>query len=298
MEVRDGPADGVDDPVGGEEVRGTQRAAVLDAGERRGLQVLRAGREVEGLGEAVGGPAAGIGRLTDPACPLACWSMTALATARELGAFFRRNGGRTPGSAAVVLDGLVALVSSGCAALSGWDPALGRHRALASTYPSDLTGFIDHAMHTDPLFVTVRRGRVPVRVRDPEHARQRAIELNLRRAGQRAPGPLGSIDFAYTLGLVDDDLADHLTSPPPDRQRGLALRTAQRIIAGTGLDRVAWIGDVLHRLGQAPLPPLFLDESTALAALAATPKVPCTVVTSPDERRHSPRRWPCPPSPR
>ncbi|ALE81368.1 hypothetical protein WY02_26725 [Pseudonocardia sp. AL041005-10] len=127
--------------------------------------------------------------------------------------------------------------------------------------------------------------RADDRARDPEHARQRAIELDLRRTGQRAPGPLGSIGFAYTLALVDDDLADHLTTLPPDRQRGLALRTAHRTVAGTGLDRVAWIGDVLPRLGQAPLPPVFLDESTALAALAATPKVPCTVVTSPDERR-------------
>jgi hypothetical protein len=57
--------------------------------------------------------------------------MTAPATAHELDAFLRRNGGRTPGSAAVVLEGLAALVSSECVALSVWDPVLGRHRALA-----------------------------------------------------------------------------------------------------------------------------------------------------------------------
>lgn len=99
--------------------------------------------------------------------------MTALTAARELTAFLHRNGGRTAGSAAVVLEGLRAVVPSDCLALSVWDPVRGRHRTLASTYPAHLTDFLDDGMHADPLFSTVQRGGTPIRVRDLPASRRR-----------------------------------------------------------------------------------------------------------------------------
>lgn len=198
--------------------------------------------------------------------------MTALATAHELGAFLRRNGGRTPGSAAVVLEGLATVVPSDCVALSVWDPVLGRHRALASTYPSDLTGFIDHAMHTDPLFVTVRRGRVPVRVRDLPVARRRGriFDTVIGPSGFRdgitqclfaADGRYVGMVNASTLGtrhpdddavalltLLGSDLAASLDPVPrllpstaglgDDDREGLLLRSDGRVVALTSRARV------------------------------------------------------------
>lgn len=92
--------------------------------------------------------------------------VTALTAARELRSFLRRNGSRTPGAASAVLEALRPVVPADCLALSLWDPAASRHRTLASSYPSAVTALLDGRMHTDPLFDSVRSGRVPVRVRD------------------------------------------------------------------------------------------------------------------------------------
>jgi len=53
-----------------------------------------------------------------------------------------------------------------------WDPAVGAHRTLASSYPAAATALIDGRMHTDRLFAAVRAGGRPVRVRDLEPARR------------------------------------------------------------------------------------------------------------------------------
>ncbi|MFC7655790.1 LuxR C-terminal-related transcriptional regulator [Pseudonocardia benzenivorans] len=92
--------------------------------------------------------------------------MTALGTAYELRSFLRRNGSRSVGSALAVAECLRTIVPSDCLALSVWDPVLGRHRALASSYPAPLTTFLDESMHTDPLFGAVKTTGVPTRVRD------------------------------------------------------------------------------------------------------------------------------------
>ena len=98
--------------------------------------------------------------------------MTAVAAARELRSFLRRHGSRTPGAARTVLDGLHDVVPADCVAISVWDPAVGAHRTLASSYPAAATALIDGRMHTDRLFAVVRAGGHPVRVRDLEPARR------------------------------------------------------------------------------------------------------------------------------
>lgn len=79
----------------------------------------------------------------------------------------------------------------------------------------------DYARHEH-----TRASRLPAPTRTPsrraddrarEAARLLAAEMNQRWVGPEPPGPLGSTEFAYTLGLVDDDLADHLMTLPPDR---------------------------------------------------------------------------------
>lgn len=99
--------------------------------------------------------------------------MSGLRAARDLRAFLRRHGSRTPGSATAVVQALQTIVPSDCLALSSWDPAARRHRTLASTYPTALTSFFDHEWHRDPLFLLPRRRREPVRIRDVAVAERR-----------------------------------------------------------------------------------------------------------------------------
>lgn len=96
--------------------------------------------------------------------------VSALAAARELRSVLRR-GRPTPPQA--VLAGLRDVVPADCLALSHWDPAVGVHRTLASSYPAEVTALIDGRMHADPLFAEVRASRVPTRVRDLEPRRRR-----------------------------------------------------------------------------------------------------------------------------
>ncbi|MBN9795588.1 hypothetical protein DMP17_44535 [Pseudonocardia sp. TMWB2A] len=118
---------------------------------------------------------------------------------------------------------------------------------------------------------------------DPKYARKRLIYRNLLWAGQQPDGPLGTVELARTLVLLDRALADDLVVLPASTQRDLALWTARRAITDTRLDQVPWISDALSHLGHTDLPGVLADESTALHALGATPDVPRTVVTSPDE---------------
>lgn len=92
--------------------------------------------------------------------------MSGLRAARELRSFLRRNGSRTSGSAAVVVEALHAIVPADCLAMSTWDPAKRRHRTLASSYPSTATAYFDDEWHHDPLFQLPLRRREPVRIRD------------------------------------------------------------------------------------------------------------------------------------
>ncbi|MEQ3553398.1 hypothetical protein WIS52_23250 [Pseudonocardia nematodicida] len=123
------------------------------------------------------------------------------------------------------------------------------------------------------------------RARDPELARERAMYLNLLWAGQRPPGPLGTVELARTVVLLDRKLADALVELPPDRQRGLAHWTARRAVTDADLDRIDWIAEACGWLGVQPLPAELLDDSRALTRLYAVPGAPRRVVTSSDEHR-------------
>ncbi|SHK68633.1 Autoinducer binding domain-containing protein [Pseudonocardia thermophila] len=98
--------------------------------------------------------------------------MSAVTAARELRSLLRRHGSRTPGSAAAALDALTAVVPADCVSLSAWDPVKGKHRTLASSYPSTFTGFFDEEMQYDPLFVEVRANREPTRIEDIDPPRR------------------------------------------------------------------------------------------------------------------------------
>ncbi|WP_433799972.1 helix-turn-helix transcriptional regulator [Actinomycetospora sp. CA-084318] len=98
--------------------------------------------------------------------------MSRLRAARELRAFLRRHGSRTAGPATAVLETLGAIVPSDCLALSAWDPATGRHRTLASSYPEGAMAFLNDEWHHDPLFLIPRQRREPVRIRDVEPVRR------------------------------------------------------------------------------------------------------------------------------
>ena len=115
--------------------------------------------------------------------------MSAVAAARELRSFLRRHGSRTPGAARTVLEGLREVVPADCTAISLWDPTIGTHRTLASTYPAEATALIDGRMHTDRLFAVVRAGGRPVRVRDPADPRD---AVQLERLGRRGSGGEGA----------------------------------------------------------------------------------------------------------
>jgi DNA-binding CsgD family transcriptional regulator len=99
-----------------------------------------------------------------------------LRAARELRALLRAGDRRPtrPDLAVAALAVLHGVLPYDCAALSRWDPVEGAHRTVAVVgYPAEVLRFLDRRLHTDPLFDEVRRGGVPVRVRDiPEPKRR------------------------------------------------------------------------------------------------------------------------------
>jgi DNA-binding CsgD family transcriptional regulator len=113
-----------------------------------------------------------------------------LRAARELRGLLR--GARTaPGNglAAAALAELSGVLPYDCAALARWDPVARRHRTVAAVgYPVEVQRFLDGAMHADPLFAEVHRGRRPVRVRDIPGPRRRG------RVFDDVIGPLGFRD--------------------------------------------------------------------------------------------------------
>ncbi|MEJ2863362.1 helix-turn-helix transcriptional regulator [Actinomycetospora flava] len=191
--------------------------------------------------------------------------MSAVAAARELRAFLRRHGSRSPGAARAVLDGLADVVPADCAALSVADPVTGGHRTLASSYPATITDVIDTRMHTDRLFTVVRDGGQAVRVRDLAPSRRRGeiferiilphgfrdgLTLCLFAADDRYVGMLNAStldarhpddDTVALLELLAPDLAAALDPVPAPRARtgtlgadgtdGLLVEPGGRVVA-------------------------------------------------------------------
>lgn len=206
--------------------------------------------------------------------------MTALAATRELRAFLRRNGSRTAGSAAVVLDGLATVVPSDCRAVSVWDPVLGRHRTLASSYPSQLTGFFDTGMHTDPLFETVRRARDPVRVRDLPTSRRHGpvFDVAITPFGFRdgVTHCLFSTDGRY-VGMLN---ASSLDGRHPDDDAVALLGLLETDLAAA-LDSVPGLPSPVAHLGDGVTEGLLLRPDGRVVALSAHARSELLVAPSP-----------------
>ncbi|RTL68415.1 MAG: LuxR family transcriptional regulator [Pseudonocardiaceae bacterium] len=197
--------------------------------------------------------------------------MTALAAAQDLRSFLRRNGSRTVGSALAVAEGLRAIVPSDCLALSVWDPGLGRHRALASSYPQVLTGFLDEDMHTDPLFRSVRTTGIPTRVRDLPLKRRRGdiFELVILPNGFRdgVTQCLFAPDGRY-VGMLN---ASTLDSRHPDDDT-VALLSLLGPDLGAALDPVPPPVPLTARLGDGTTEGMLLGPGGRIVPLSAYPR--------------------------
>lgn len=197
--------------------------------------------------------------------------MTALAAAQDLRSFLRRNGSRTVGSALAVAEGLRAIVPSDCLALSVWDPALGRHRALASSYPAVLTGFLDADMHTDPLFGMVRTTGTPTRVRDLPLQRRRGdiFEMVIRPNGFRdgVTQCLFAADGRY-VGMLN---ASTLDSRHPDDDT-VALLALLGPDLGAALDPVPAPEPVTARLGDGVTQGMLVGSGGRVVPLSERPR--------------------------
>jgi DNA-binding CsgD family transcriptional regulator len=211
---------------------------------------------------------------------------TPLRAARDARAFLRgaAGGAYPPGSAALLastLEVLHGVLPYDCAALSLWDPARGRHDTRAGVgYPATTLRFLNSRMHTDPLFVEVRDGRAPVRVRDIPRSRRRGevfetvIEplgfadgmtqclfardgryvgmLNASTLDPRHPGD----DAVALLELLADDLAAVLDPLPPlaGVTRALAEGAADGILVTRAGPPVALSAGARPDLAEAPSP--------------------------------------------
>ncbi|GAY12516.1 helix-turn-helix transcriptional regulator [Pseudonocardia sp. N23] len=197
--------------------------------------------------------------------------MTALAAAQDLRSFLRRNGSRTVGSALAVAEGLREIVPSDCLALSVWDPALGRHRALASSYPSVLTGFLDEDMHSDPLFGLVRRTGTPTRVRDLPVQRRRGdiFELVILPNGFRdgVTQCLFAADGRY-VGMLNASTLD-ARHPDDDTVALLALLGPE---LGAALDPVPLPEPLTARLGDGLTEGMIVGPGRRVMPLSARPR--------------------------
>ncbi|WP_226353703.1 hypothetical protein [Pseudonocardia sp. ICBG601] len=196
--------------------------------------------------------------------------MTALAVARELSSFLRRHGSRTPGSAEAAAESLRSIVSSDCLALSVWDPGRRRHRALASSYSAEVTGFLDDVMHTDPLFVSVQVGGTPVRGPRPAPAPRRGevFESVIVPSGFRdgVTHCLFAADGRY-VGMVNASTLD-TRHPDDDAMTLLGLLSADLAAA---LDPVPPPPSPAARLADGVTEGLLLDPDGRVVPLSARP---------------------------
>ncbi len=122
-----------------------------------------------------------------------------------------------------------------------------------------------------------------------EEARAKAAhERLLQEWGGRLPAPPvldlppGSLrEFAK----LDRDLVGAAVTAGPEACRALARRVARLAFERAGLDGVGWIADGLRALAAGvPLPPPFDDWTAAWDRLLSDPKVPRTLVRTPDGR--------------
>lgn len=196
--------------------------------------------------------------------------MEALAAARELGAFLRRHDGRSPASA-FIAEGLNDVVSSDCLALSVWDPVRRRHHALASSYPTSVTDFLDVRMHVDPLFRLVRSSGVPTRVRDLPRAQRRGdvFDLVIHPCGFRegVTQCLFAPDGRY-VGMLNASTLD--TRHPDDDAVALLMLLGPQL--GAALDPVPVADAPSRRLDDGVTEGMRLAGDGRIVPLSAAPR--------------------------
>lgn len=103
------------------------------------------------------------------------------------------------------------------------------------------------------------------------------------RGGVRPADLLGSVLVAAPVARLDLALAEQLVRLDPVRGRLIARWAARAALTEAGLGDVAWIAAGLAALeAGAPLPPPFDDPAAPVTWLFGDPRVPHTVVTTPD----------------
>lgn len=190
-----------------------------------------------------------------------------LRAARELRGLLRSGDRRPvrPGLADAALDELHGVLPYDCAALSRWDPVAAAHRTVAVVgYPAEVLGFLDRRLHTDPLFDEVRRGGVPVRVRDIPGPRRRGAVF------ETVIDPLGFRD-GVTQCLVAADgryvgmlNASTLDRSHPDDDAVALLELLADDLAGL-LDPLPAAGPATTALGAGAAEGLFVTGTSVVA---------------------------------
>jgi hypothetical protein len=124
-----------------------------------------------------------------------------------------------------------------------------------------------------------------------EKAERQAVEARHRRELAEWGGQLPSERLRRMRGPalyaveLDRDLAERLAGLDGVRQREIARWTIRRVLAEAGLTQVDWITAALDAVDRGdPLPPPFEDAGQAWHRLLSDPRVPRTLVTTPDGR--------------
>jgi hypothetical protein len=121
--------------------------------------------------------------------------------------------------------------------------------------------------------------------REVAQARQATARFEARLWGGHPPTDRLRGVAANTIGLarLDRALLDALAQAQPEQQRTVARWAAHRACEVSRLDTVEWVTAALAAVERGdPLPPPFDDQARTWQRLWADPRVPATVVTSPD----------------
>lgn len=190
-----------------------------------------------------------------------------------------------PGSATVVPDGSISDVTIE-------SDADGRrtlvHRGVPGSHAVPLGLVWDHLLRQpappypwEPIFADLA-AKAEARAVEARRSRERA---DATRWGGRAPSERVRTLQANALGLarMDRELLDALERAAPQQQREVAIWATHRACAVALLDTVDWIAAALAAVDRGePVPPPFDDASAAWHRLFNDPRVPRTVITTPD----------------
>lgn len=117
-----------------------------------------------------------------------------------------------------------------------------------------------------------------------EQREQMQLQEELRRwHGPRPDGPVADVPEGPRLAELDRPLLDALAAAPDLLLRTVAHRAARRALTEAGMADIDWIAAGLAAVERGdPLPAPFGDDTRVWQALEADPRIPDTVVRSPD----------------